>query len=123
MRKIQNLAGVSNVKWRSKEQDELCISSFTLDYTVSIWNYKYEFHPQCVFKGHKDIVSGFVFPPNEEFIITGSKDNYLIYQNFSNACYPFDKCNKAALSFDIDDFLIFRSEFQVIYFFCIKIFY
>lgn len=75
-------------------------------------NCQYEFHPQCVFKGHKDAVSGFVFPPNEEYIVTASKDNFLIYQPYSNACFPFEKCNKAALSFDIDDFVVFRSEFQ-----------
>ena len=114
MTKIQHLAGVSYVKWRIKEPEELLVSSFTLDYTVSVWNYKSEFHPQCIFKGHRDVVTGYVLPPNEDFIITGSKDNYLIFQNFSNAYSPFEHCNKAGLSFDIDDFVVFRSEFQTV---------
>lgn len=48
---------------------------------------------------------------NEDFIITGSKDSHLIWQKFSNAYCPFDDCNKAALGFNIDDMLIFRSEY------------
>jgi WD40 repeat protein len=110
--KIQHLAGVSYVKWRIKEPEEFLVSSFTLDFTVSVWNYNSEFHPQFIFKGHRDVVTGYVLPPNEDFIITGSKDNFLIYQNFSNAYSPFEHCNKAGLSFDIEDFVVFRSEFQ-----------
>lgn len=111
--KIQNLAGVNNVKWRSKKEDEICVSSINFDFTVSIWNVYYEYHPQYVFKGHKDVVHGFVLSPNEDFIITASKDNNLIWQKISNSYCPFDACNKAAIGFNIDDMLIFRSEHQV----------
>lgn len=48
--------------------------------------------------------------PNEDFIITASKDSYLIWQSISSAVCPFNSCNKAALGFNIDDVLVFRSE-------------
>ena len=120
---IQNLAGVNNVKWRSKRDDEICVSSISFDFTVSVWSMNYEYHPKAVFKGHKDVVNGFVLSPKEDFIITASRDNYLIYQSFSNAYCPFDACNKAALGFNVDDVLIFRTEHPVLTFFIFIFFF
>lgn len=108
--KIQNLAGVNNVRWRTKKEHEILVSSLNFDFTVSVWDVFYEFHPKRVFKGHKDIVNGFVLSPNEDFIVTASKDNFIVWQSFGNAYCPFESCNKAALGFNIDDVLVFRSE-------------
>lgn len=98
------------MKWRTKVEDEIGVSSINFDFTVSFWNINYEYHPQYIFKGHKDVVNGFVLSPNEDFIITASKDSYLIWQSISHAICPFNSCNKAALGFNIDDVLVFRSE-------------
>ena len=110
--KIQNVAGVGNLKWSKKQPDSLYSCALTMDNILSLWNINSIYHPQFIFRGHKENITDFVFNEQDGYIITSSKDSNLIYHNFDEAFYYSNFTNKCPLNFDKDDNLIFRAEFN-----------
>lgn len=119
--KIQYHHGVGFVKWR--KENDICISScaasFHKDSTITLWDVRKPKYPEAVQRGHKDVVTACVFDPNSqkkiqntnnssrEYIVTCSRDGYLICHRWDDAYKPMKFCNKYAMSFDLDSTLAF----------------
>lgn len=59
--KIKYHSGVGFVKWKPDDQDKICISSYSGDNSLSLWDMKKIFYPSGVLKGHKDVVTACVY--------------------------------------------------------------
>lgn len=111
MLKIQNVAGLGTLKWSKKRPDHLYSCSLTMDNILSVWNINSLYHPQFVFRGHKESVTDFVFNEQEGYAITSSKDSTIKLHHFEDAYYYYNYTNKNPLNFDKENNLVFRSEF------------
>ena len=109
--KIKNVSGVHYLKWFNKDATKLCASSFTLDFTAPIWDLSNQYRPEMIIKGHSDVVTSFAIDPTNKYIITGSKDWNLIWQELEESFMPFRKSNKCSLTFTTENDVVFRSEY------------
>ena len=82
-----------------------------MDNILSVWNINSIYHPQFVFRGHKESVTDFVFNEEEGYAITSSKDSTIMLHPFDDAYYYYNHTNKNPLNFDKENNLVFRSEF------------
>lgn len=90
--------GTSRVKWWKKNPQYIISSYQTNNFYASMWNINIDNMPEYLYKGHKDVVTGFCWDISETRLITCSKDNWLIVNNFSdgfrcidNVCTHFTK--------------------------------
>lgn len=110
--KIQNVAGLGVLKWSKKRFDHLYSCSLTMDNILSVWNINSIYHPQFIFRGHKENITDFIFNESKGYAITASKDAKIIYHNFDDAYYYHNFTNKNPLSFDEENNLFFRPEYS-----------
>ena len=109
--KIQNVAGVGNLKWSKKRHDHLYSCALTMDNILSVWNINSIYHPQFIFRGHKENITDFIFNEQEGYVITASKDSNVILHKFDDAYYYYNYTNKCPLNFDKDNNLTFRADY------------
>ncbi len=90
--------GTSRVKWWKKNPQFIISSYQTNNFYASMWNINIDNMPEYLYKGHKDVVTGFCWDLSETKLITCSKDNWIIVNNFAdgyrcmdNVCTHFTK--------------------------------
>jgi hypothetical protein len=90
--------GTSRVKWWKKNPQYIISSYQTNNFYASMWNINIDNMPEYLYKGHKDVVTGFCWDLSETKLITCSKDNWIIVNNFAdgyrcmdNVCTHFSK--------------------------------
>lgn len=83
-----------------------------MDNILSVWNINSIYHPQFIFRGHKENITDFIFNEMKGYAITSSKDANIIYHNFDDAYYYHNFTNKNPLSFDEENNLFFRPEYS-----------
>lgn len=83
-----------------------------MDSILSVWNINSIYHPQFIFRGHKENITDFVFNELDGYVITASKDSSVILQSFDESYHYHNFTNKNPLNFDIENNLFFRSEFS-----------
>lgn len=110
--KIQNVAGVGALKWSKKRFDHLYSCSLTMDNILSVWNINSIYHPQFIFRGHKETITDFVFNEQDGYVITSSKDSTVMLHKFNDAHYYYNYTNKSPLNFDKENNLAFRTEYH-----------
>jgi WD40 repeat protein len=59
--KIKYLSGVGFVKWKPDDETKMCVSSYSGDNSLSMWNTEQIHYPMGILKGHKDVVTACVY--------------------------------------------------------------
>jgi len=105
--RFKYLSGVGFVKWKHNEEDKIFVSSYSGDNYLSLYDSKTIHYPIGLLKGHKDVVTACVFDAEREFVVTASKDGYIICHPSETMFNPMDYCNKFGLAFDLDSTVAF----------------
>jgi len=105
--KLKYLAGVGFAKWKPDDEEMICVSSYSGDNSLSLWNTSKKNYPIGLLRGHKDVVTACVYESKLNYIITASKDGYVICHPGEGVYNPMNYCNKYGLSFDSDSTLAF----------------
>jgi WD40 repeat protein len=86
---IQTIAAVGKVSWRPKCTYQICSSAAVIDFSVQIWDLHRPTVPLATLGGHRDVVTGMVWPhESAQSLITASKDGTLAQMRVRNAEFP-----------------------------------
>jgi WD40 repeat protein len=97
--------GTSRVKWWKKNPQYILSAYRTDNFYTSMWNINIDNMPEYIYKGHKDVVTGFCCDMTESKLITCSKDNYMIMANFEDGMSCIDNVCTNFCEFKEDDML------------------
>jgi hypothetical protein len=113
--------GTSRVKWWKKNPQYILSSYQTNNFFVSMWNINIDNMPEYIYRGHKDVVTGFCWDISETKLITCSKDNWLIVNNFAdgtrcldNVCTNFAKFGKEDYIYTYSDTKPLKTDFDIV---------
>lgn len=112
------------MKWKPDDETKMCVSSYSGDNSLSMWNTEQIHYPMGILKGHKDVVTACVYETAlynyffkkrrlilySNYLITGSKDGYIICHPAEGAYKPMDYCNKYGLALDLDSTFAFTNN-------------
>ncbi len=86
---IQTIAAVGKVSWRPKSTYQICSSAAVIDCTVQIWDLHRPTVPLATIGGHRDVVTGMVWPhESAQALVTASKDGTISHVRVRNADFP-----------------------------------
>lgn len=102
--------GTNRVKWYKKNPQYILTSYQTNNNFAALWNTKIFNIPEYLFKGHKEVVTGFSWSLDESKLITVSKDSKMILHDFSNGFRPLDNFFSNFSKLIDDNNLIFYSD-------------
>jgi WD40 repeat protein len=104
--------GTSRVKWWKKNPQYILSSYQTNNFYVSMWNINIDNMPEYIYKGHKDVVTGLCWDMTENRLITCSKDNYVIVNNFEDGMRCYDHVCTNMNKFREDDILYIYNDIK-----------
>lgn len=102
--------GLSRVKWWKKNPLYILSSYQTNNFYTSMWNLNIDNMPEYLYKGHKDVVTGFCWDTTENKLITCSKDGYVIINNFTDGYRCIDNLCTNFVKFSDDNSLVVYSD-------------
>jgi len=102
--------GLSRVKWWKKNPLYIISSYQTNNFYTSMWNMNIDNIPEYLYKGHKDVVTGFCWDMSENRLITCSKDGHVIVNNFSDGYRCIDNLCTNFVKFSDDNSLCVYSD-------------
>jgi len=105
--RIKYLSGVGFVKWKPKEENNIFVSSYSGDNSLSVYDSRKIHYPLELLRGHKDVVTACVYDADRDYVVTASKDGYIICHPSETSYQPMDHCNKFGLAFDLDSTVAF----------------
>jgi WD40 repeat protein len=82
--------GFSRIKFWKKNPQYILTSFQTNNNFAYLWNLEIQNIAEYVFKGHKEVVTGFCWDLSETKLITVSKDSKMILHDFYNGSRPLD---------------------------------
>jgi len=82
--------GTSKIKWYHKNPKYFFSSYQTSNPNASMWNLDIDNMPEYIFKGHKEVVSGFCTDKSEKGLITCSNDGFCYLHNLDSGFRPVD---------------------------------